>query len=58
MAAFDREQRQQEGPWSHPVFGYLAAFLLPIAAVTVMAMLVQGFPSFRFQGYCQLNFFS
>src|SRR6266699_1240770 len=50
MAAFDQEKRQQEGSWSHPVFGYLAAFLLPFAAVTAMALLVQGFPSFRFQG--------
>jgi K+-sensing histidine kinase KdpD len=50
MAAFDQEQRQQEGPWSHPVCGYLVAFLLPVAAITVMALLGQGFPSFRFQG--------
>src|SRR5260370_19216318 len=51
MADFDQEQRQQEGgPWSHPVFGYLAAFLLPCAAVTSMALLVRGFPSFLFQG--------
>src|SRR6266699_299007 len=51
MAAFDQEKRQQEGgPWFHPVFGYLAAFLLPVAAVTVMALLVRGFPLLRFQG--------
>src|SRR5258708_35378426 len=50
MAAFDQEKRQQEGPWSHPVFGYMAAFLLPFGTVTAMALLVQGFPSFRFQG--------
>jgi len=51
MAAFEQEKRQQEGgPWFHPVFGYLAAFLLPVAAVTVMALLVRGFPLFRFQG--------
>ncbi len=51
MADFDQEKRQPEGgPWSHPVFGYLAAFLLPCAAVTAMALLVRGFPSFRFQG--------
>jgi len=51
MADFDQEKRQQEGgSWSHPVFGYLAAFLLPCAAVTAMALLVRGFPSLRFQG--------
>lgn len=50
MAAFDQEKRQQEGSWSHPVFGYLAAMLLPSAAVTAMALLVQGFPLVRFQG--------
>src|SRR5258708_16420890 len=51
MAAFEQEKRHQEGgPWFHPVFGYLAALLLPFATVTAMALLVQGFPSFRFQG--------
>src|SRR5258708_17829614 len=50
MADFDQEKRHQEGPWSHPVFGYLTAFLLPFAAVTAIALLVQGFPAFRFQG--------
>jgi diguanylate cyclase (GGDEF)-like protein len=51
MADFDQQKRQPEGgPWSHPVFGYLAAFLFPCAAVTAMALLVRGFPSFRFQG--------
>src|SRR6266702_825634 len=43
MADFDQEKRQPEGgTWSHPVFGYLAAFLLPFAAVTAMALLVRG----------------
>src|SRR5215471_11522633 len=50
MTDFDREHRHQEGgPWTHRVFGYLAAVLLPLAAVVAMALLVRGLPSFRFQ---------
>src|SRR5947209_2005408 len=36
------------GPWSHPIFGYLVAILLQVVSVTVMALLVQVYPTFRF----------
>lgn len=34
--------------WSHPFIGYLVATLLQVAAVTVIVLLLQAFPSFHF----------
>ena len=35
-------------PWSHPAWGYLAAFLFQIATVSGILLLVQAYPSVRF----------